>query len=117
MKLECIRNRIDDLPDIDRNHVKQSVHTNEVNLTPGRQYVVYGIVLRAGFPWYLICEEDDSSYPAPHYAGFFKVIDDAIPPEWSFQWRCGPWPDGAFIPKKWSKTRFFEELLDGSADE
>jgi hypothetical protein len=117
MLLECIANRIEDLPEIDRQHVRQNVHADKVQLTLNRQYVVYGIVMRAGFPWYLICEANDSAYPTPHYAGFFRVVDNKIPRGWSYQWRNGAWPDGALIPTEWCKPRFFEALLDGLTDE
>lgn len=117
MLLECTANRIGDLSEIERAHVSQHVHSDDLHLVRGRRYVVYGVVLRSGLPWYLVVDDDDAEYPKPQFAGFFNVIDEAIPSGWRFQWRCGPWPDGALLPSEWCKPRFFEALLDGEPNE
>lgn len=113
MLLECITNRVCDLAETERLQVGQNVHSEDVHLVRGKRYVVYGIIFREGFPWYLIVDEDDAEYPIPQFAGFFKVIDDEIPSGWRFLWRRGSWPDGAFLPSEWCPPRFFEVLLDG----
>jgi hypothetical protein len=114
MVLECISNRSSNLSPVDADHVSQSVHGDQVRLTIGRKYTVYGIVFRGGHPWYLICENDDSEYPIPQFAGFFKTLDSRIPAGWVFRWRSGNWPDGALLPTKLSEPSFFEPLIDGS---
>ena len=116
MKIECISNKIDALSSVDREHVHQHVHKATVDLSIAKSYNVYGIIFRAGNPWYLICEETESEYPVPHFGGFFRIVDNRIPPDWGFLWHQGPWPDGAFIPVIWQRNGFFEALLDGVGD-
>ncbi len=117
MLVECIGNRVSDLPKTDRTLVRQSVHLKEVGLVPGQRYVVYGVVLANGLPWYLIAEEENDEYPKPQFAGFFKVIDETIPSGWRFQWREGYWPDGKLLPSEWCQPGFFEALVDGGSRE
>jgi hypothetical protein len=117
MILECATNQVGYFSECVKEHVWRYIHHNEVELVPGRQYVAYGIVFLDGRPWYLICVDEDPDYPSPYYAGFFKIIDDAIPSGWSFVWRRGSWPEGAFLPAEWGANGFFERLLDNIPEE
>jgi hypothetical protein len=117
MLLECIINRVVELPEVERSIVGQHVHLDTLHLVRGKRYVVYGIIFRAGLPWYLVVDDDDAEYPRPEFAGFFNVVDDAIPSGWRFMWRCGPWPDGALLPSEWCASGYFEALLDGGPNE
>jgi hypothetical protein len=104
------------LTEAERKLVSESIHVKELSLVPRRVYTVYGLVFRCSNPWYLILEEEQSEYPVPHYAGFFRIVDPYLPSGFSFQWPQGPWPAGALIPEAWNSPRFFELLLDGDSD-
>jgi len=117
MIVECIANRAGRfLNEAERKHYEENVHVDVLNLRIGQRYVVYGIVLISGFPWYLICEEQSDGYPIPQFAGLFTVIDSRVSSHWAFKWRDGNWAEGAFIPLDWHAPNFFEELVDGVAD-
>ena len=113
MIVECIGNRPAHLSESQQECVRKSANLDLFPLTIGMKYTVYGVVFRAGAPWYLVMEEKDSDYPTPHFAGFFKILDNQIPVDWCFKWGTGPWPEGSFFPVKWSAPNFFERLLDG----
>ncbi len=98
-------------------HYRENVHQEEVNLHIGRHYVVFGLAFRHGFPWYLICEEEDDGYPKPHFSPFFELIDDRVPPGWSF--RIGSTNVGqyAILPAEWARDHsYLERLVDGESD-
>lgn len=116
MIIECIGNRPAYLSEPQRKHVIKNAHVDSFLLSIGKKYIVHGVILRDGSPWYLIIEQKDSEYPTPHYAGFFKIMDDVIPIGWCFKWGSGPWPEGSFLPVRWSAPNFFEKLLDGDKD-
>jgi hypothetical protein len=85
---------------------------DEVWLVVGKTYVVFGIAINHGEPWYLVCEEEDDTYPKPHLGAFFAIIDPAIPPGWAvaLDGNAGPF---AILPRMWAEdASFLERLVD-----
>jgi hypothetical protein len=93
---------------------RENVHLDEVGLVIGRHYVVFGVAFREGVPWYLICEDQDDEYPKPHFFRFFELIDDRMPPGWSFRLGSTNVGEAAFLPTYWARDRsYLEKLVDG----
>jgi hypothetical protein len=112
----CIMKRRMDVGSENLDHFDRYVHLDEVGLDVGRSYLIYGVVVLDGRPWFFVCEDDGDAYPVPHYAGFFDVVDRRIPPGW--MWvenhpNVGPL---AMLPREWVARPFFlEALVDGDA--
>jgi hypothetical protein len=125
MKVRCIRNRIAELPNENiRNWVKERYHRYDENhpiiFNKMEEYVVYGIVFRDSHPFYLLCDEKDSEYPVPYYAGFFEVIDNVLSQFWILYYETNDDGEGGInlLHKDWaSDPMFYENLIDGNEAE
>lgn len=89
------------------------VHSDEVFLTVGQSYVVYGVYFWGGLPWYLVCEEPTDTYPVPKCGLLFDLVDPTIPHDWQLRARR----DGeavVLLPKAWAEdATLMERLLNG----
>lgn len=114
MKCRCIRRSIAELSPDDARHFGRHVHLDEVHLEIGREYLIFGVLLRDGRPWYLLCEEEDDDYLKPHFSELFELVDPRIPPDWSLalhNTNAGPF---ALLPTAWAADpAFLEKLVDG----
>lgn len=101
-----------------RANFTESVHLDEVALTVGDTYVVYGVITRSGFPWFLVCEASDDEYPKPHFGGFFELLDERVPPEWSVSLsQSGSFRGLSVLPRPWAEDPYFmEKLVEGKPD-
>ena len=116
MIVRCDRRRMADLACEEQSYCQQFIHLDEVDLVVGQEYLVFGQLKRNGRPWFLICENETDSYPKPHYAGFFEVVDSRIPPDWTTGPEDGNAGPFALLPTAWaSNPRFLENLIDGEA--
>ncbi len=92
----------------------ESVNLDEIGLTIGQDYMVYGVILSGGFPWFLVTEEPGDEYPVPHFGQFFEVVDDRVPPDWSLHMAGGNTGGPAILPTAWARNpAFLEKLVDG----
>jgi hypothetical protein len=125
MKVRCIRNRIEELPNENiRNWLKKShLRLDEdcpIEFNKMQEYVVYGIVFCDSHPFYFLCDEKDAEYPTPNYAGFFDVLDDRISKFWRLDYKSNDNGDAwtFLIHKDWaSDPMFYENLIDGNETE
>lgn len=53
------------------------------NIQVGCEYVVQGIAVWAGHPFYYIYQDVSDNYPVPVYHGLFRVIDEMVSSYWS----------------------------------
>src|ERR1700749_4434661 len=114
MIIRCTNRVFDRLTDENAEHVGEYVHMDELNLIVGQEYDVYGIILREGQIWYLICEEDSDEYPRPHFGKWFDLIDQRIPPGWSLTFENSNAGPVAFLPDTWAAdASFLEKLVNG----
>jgi hypothetical protein len=118
MIVQCCFNKLSEIEDMSvLNHVRKNVHLSEVALEIGRKYVAYGIIFREGIPWFYVCEEETDTYPIPHFAGFFKIVDSSLSSYWKLHWS----PEinqPSLLPKEWSDDDFFyENLVNGNSIE
>lgn len=67
-------------------HVRQSLHQDEIELVPGQDYEVVGVLFRDGVPWLYVCEDENAEYPVPYCIEFFERERLTIPPEWELVW-------------------------------
>lgn len=117
MLVKCIANRPTSLTDASvRQSFEKNVHLDRVELIVGHTYPVFGIVMRDGHPWFLVCEEPTDDHPKPHLAQFFEIIDGSIETGW---WFCLESNIGgaALLPKPWAQDpAFLERLIDGELE-
>ncbi len=114
MLVKCVENVVKKLSPDGYRAASQYIKLDEVWLVKGDTYEVYGVFVRAGQPWFLICEDTDDEYPKPHFCEFFEVIDATIPSNWVLHEERGEW---SIVSSRWlSVPCFFERLLDGDAD-
>lgn len=120
MLIECIGNAYEHLScEYARQAYNKNIHQDEVCLEIGKKYIVYGIIFRdrEGFPWFLVCEDDEDEYPKPHLGAFFKIIDGDIPAAWAFSTECTNSGRIGILPKKWASDPYFmEKLVDGETE-
>lgn len=117
MIVECISNRPDSVKSATQQaHLKENVHLDEVDLKRGRQYQVFGIAFRDGFPWFYVCEDaDEIDSLRPHFSGFFKVVDPSVSSSWQYCEGGHSESSLAFLPADWARTpSLYEEFIDGS---
>jgi hypothetical protein len=89
MLIKCIKNNIYDVGESITllQYLKESVHldNNELPLSIGKIYHVYGCLYKKEYPWFYICEDDDfEDYPKAYAAPFFEVIDSSLSKYWVF---------------------------------
>lgn len=86
---------------------------DEAHLRVGNEYLVLGVGWRDGLPWFLVFEEDSDTYPHPHFAGLFEVVDARVPPGWCLRTESGNVGDCGLLPAAWAAdASFMEKLVD-----
>ncbi len=106
MKIECISNSANELPDelirpdlgLGRDHI--------FSLKIGEQYVVYGITCYLGHLWYYVCDESYTYYPMWNPSPLFRIVDKEL----SAFWRIGIYSVG--VTKQATPIIAFEEWVD-----
>lgn len=88
---------------------------DEVFLTVNRTYVVYGIMFKAGFPWYFIADEVYNEYPAAYPAMLFSIAENRLSSHWVFG--LNPRNGEPLIAcQKWvTDALFLEKLINSEA--
>jgi hypothetical protein len=85
MKIICRKNKIDDsfTPDTVSSLKRYiSIGNNELDIEPGKEYVVYGIEFWDNCPWLYICSESYHEYPKPYASDFFEISDNKLSSQW-----------------------------------
>ena len=118
MRVKCIANKKQAIdaqywPDVDR--WKRS---DELFLTIGKSYDVFGLAIRNDRVWYLVSEEDETEYPYVHLSAFFEVEDASIPPGWVLTTRENNLGSPiSILPARWAAdSAFLERLVDEDPD-
>lgn len=126
MKIICKSNDIYTYSGKVRHYLTENVSQSEgglLALTPGKEYVVYGIEIIDGYPWYYLCDDGNAGYPWPYPAPLFDVSDGRISTYWSYKHKMRVVKDTVdlythFTFKDWLDDDFFaDRLLDGGARE
>ena len=116
MIVRCVKGTTSELSLAEAEFCARYGPPGKVGLQVGTDYLVFGMVFLDGRLWFLVCEDDDASYPQPrlHLEFFFDVVDGRIPPNWSAA-GTGAWKGAwAFLPSVWSTDdEFFEHLVEG----
>lgn len=92
-------------------------------LTPNKEYVVYGIEIIDGYPFYYICDDLNETYPWPYPSPLFEVSDVRVSRYWSYKHKVRLLKSGVdiythFTFKEWLDDECFaDKLLDGEAHE
>jgi len=113
MIVRCINDSVSNFDDHDAEIFRSNVHLDEINLSKGESYFVFGLLFRNATPWFLICEEPEDEYPKPHFSKLFEVIDARIPEGWRYQ-SISSIGEIAVVPEIFAQDPLFlEKLIDG----
>lgn len=79
----------------------------------GRQYEAFAVAMRAQHPvcLYLVCLQDDDSYPISVLSGFFEIVDARVPRTWRVTTEPGNLGNWAILPIEWTIDPCFLEKL------
>ena len=83
----CVANRLNDLnaAPADLEVLKYSLGTwARFPLTLGKEYLVYGVSFRDSIPWYYVCDDNFTYYPALWSSLLFKLVDGTPSRFWRF---------------------------------
>lgn len=119
MKVKCLINNAQDksLPKAITEHYVRNREALDFDIIIGKEYIVYAMTFRVGYPWYYIYDELDRGYPLWHPAPFFEVIDNRPSKYWLYSVafdddkRC----DAVFAYPEWAKEpyEYYMALTDG----
>ncbi|MFB2833539.1 hypothetical protein [Floridanema evergladense] len=111
MKIRCIANTGDYLPE---NYLSpQQGYTKQLKfpLTIGKEYIVYAFSVKEGQIWYYICEDNYMYYPMRSPAPLFEVVDNRMSANWRLQLSANGLLEVAF--EQWfSDPYFYDKLTD-----
>lgn len=111
MKIRCITNRGDALPE---SYLKpEFYYTQETDfpLTIGKEYVVYAFYTFEGNLWYYICDDSYTYYPMQNPAPLFEVVDSRMSQYWRLHLSANGLLEFAF--EEWfSDPYFYDKLTD-----
>ena len=124
MRVKCVTNKAIGLPeDYARNLGGYDLST-EFALIPGKEYLVYAIILYSRYsqyPWYQLCDETHSYRPNQNPALLFEVTDARISRYWVYSFGKDKTAAGAFYMKftyrEWASNPYYEdEILEGEGE-
>lgn len=80
--LKCLSNRLSEVPE--RYLDERGGFTREkiFDLTPGKEYVAFGITTHAGGWWYYVEDDLGRNYPVWRPEVLFEVVDSTVPEHW-----------------------------------
>ena len=84
MRIRCIANNGEHLPENYIDPARGYTKKVELPLTVGKEYVVYAIRAWQGVVWYYICDDNYSYYPIQTPAPLFEVVDSRVSKYWQF---------------------------------
>jgi hypothetical protein len=84
VKVRCLTNRGDRLPDLYLDPVAGYTSTTQFELHKDKSYVVYALTIRTGAIWYYVLDDSGVSYPVWHPAPLFEILDARISRYWLF---------------------------------
>lgn len=113
MKVKCIFNRGENLPQEYLNaHTGYNPKT-EFSIIKDKIYVVYGIICLRFKILYLICDEDYMYYPIGNPAPLFEVIDNKLSMYWVLNY-CRKKDYFEIVFKEWfQESYYYDKLTDG----
>jgi hypothetical protein len=118
MRVKCVT-----IKDIPQDCFKLLGTDTSYDLVPGKDYVVYGIMLDTSFlrfPLYLLSGEDHYYWPYHYPAPLFNVVDARISRHWVYSFeedRVGNSFDMNFLFREWvNDPLFFTNLFEGEPE-
>ncbi|HAT15744.1 MAG TPA: hypothetical protein DCS91_21185 [Microcoleaceae bacterium UBA11344] len=111
MRIRCIANNGEHLPENYIDPARGYTKKVELPLTVGKEYVVYAIRAWQGVVWYYICDDNYSYYPMQTPAPLFEVVDSRV----SKYWRVMPYPNGVLriaFEQWFTDPYFYDKLTD-----
>jgi len=111
MKVRCIANTGEFLPDNYLDPPRGYTREIELPLTVGEEYIVYAMREWQGKFWYYICDDSYSYYPIQTPAPLFEVVDNRV----SRYWRLMVYPNGVLriaFEEWFADPNFYDKLTD-----
>jgi hypothetical protein len=123
MRVKCVTNKAALLPkDYARNLGGYDLST-EFALIPGKEYLVYAIILYSRYspyPWYQLCDETHSYRSNQNPAQLFEITDPKISRYWVYSFGKDTTADGFHMKltfREWAFNPYYEdELLEGEGE-
>ncbi|MDF0554534.1 hypothetical protein [Kamptonema sp. UHCC 0994] len=111
MKVRCIANTGEFLPDNYLDPARGYTRKIELPLTVGEQYIVYAMREWQGKVWYYICDNNYSYYPIQTPAPLFEVVDNRVSKYWRLMFDANGVLRIAF--DQWfTDANFYDKLTD-----
>lgn len=87
-------------------------------LTLGKEYVVYGVSFRGSLPWYYVCDDNFTHYPALWSSLLFKVVDGTPSRFWTMNPGRGSKEGLEVYPRlvlpNWAESdEYYDQLTNG----
>lgn len=125
MIVKCIKNKLADFEEGDlKAALRKVIHLEEdedIGFEINRNYVVYGLNLNflvGNFPFYYVCENEESMYPIPVAAVFFEIVDSRLSKYWQFVFESNDDYRSELVFSEWASDKtFYEKIVDGSENE
>jgi hypothetical protein len=87
MKIKCIYNHWDQLPEIVPSINLTNRRNSQFYVEVDQEYIVYGMTIREGFIWYYLCDQAFTYFPRWKPSPFFEVIDPRISRYWIYSYK------------------------------
>jgi len=112
MIIQCISNKIKDLPKEYLHLAAVGSRQIEGSIIIEKKYTVYAIILFENQTWYYICDETYTYYPVWNPAPFFKITNNTLSKHWCFSFNRKN--NESFLGfKEWaSEPYFYDRLTD-----
>jgi hypothetical protein len=127
MRVRCVKNRIEEMQGDTRLYemltkVVGYKADHQLKLTVGREYVVYAISVKYGYPWFFVADDTYTSYPMAYAAPMFQVVDSRLSQHWRFGYALfedsSEEPVNLIAFEEWAVDySFYERLLDSEPNE
>lgn len=133
MKVKCIYNNVNDLPNYLVGKDKTCKENSSFHLKINKEYIVYAMTVMDDIVWYYICDEDYSTFPVLVPCPLFEVVDKKISRYWIFnctpihnytdfncEWSFPEWANDIYFYNKlveWEKTEedlfaYYKQKMD-----
>ncbi|UOG47243.1 hypothetical protein [Leptospira noguchii] len=101
------------------NTLSKSIHLDELSISVGQEYTVFGIIFWEDIPRFYICDNLEDEYPTPYPSFFFEVVDETLPIDWKLSvYFSNGKVQSQIVFKEWAEDKmFYEKLVDGSEKE
>lgn len=117
MKAICSVNNINVIDDHEAlRRIKRYIRLKDglIDLDINKEYLIFGVLVRDGFLWLYVRDDESDEYPLPYPIEVFSITDSRLSKYWVFSSpsRKGEYP--LLVFKEWADDPdFYEKLVNG----